>query len=41
MEFWKDNKENDDCFGAKKYVNWLVEREKVKPVIKNMNGVMC
>lgn len=41
MEFWKDNKENDDCFGAKKYVNWLVEREKVKPVIKNMSGVMC
>lgn len=41
MEFWKDNKENDDCFGAKKYVDWLVERERKNPVITKMNGVMC
>lgn len=24
MEFWKKNKENDDCFGGKKYVEWLL-----------------
>ncbi len=23
MEFWKENRENDDCFGGKKYVSWL------------------
>jgi len=23
MEFWKENKVDDDCFGAKKYINWL------------------
>ncbi len=23
MEFWKENKEDDDCFGGKKYLNWL------------------
>lgn len=25
MEFWKKNKDNDDCFGGKKYVEWLLE----------------
>jgi radical SAM protein with 4Fe4S-binding SPASM domain len=33
MEFWKDNKDNDDCFGGKKYVEWLldyVETNKIK-----------
>src|SRR5690606_39272517 len=25
MEFWKDNRPGDDCFGGKNYVNWLVE----------------
>lgn len=25
MEFWKDNREGDDCFGGKRYVTWLVE----------------
>ena len=24
MEFFKPNKINDDCFGAKKYVEWLI-----------------
>ena len=23
MEFWKNNNKSDDCYGAKKYVNWL------------------
>ena len=24
MEFWKDNKPDDECFGAKKYVDWVL-----------------
>ena len=27
MEFWKPNREGDDCFGAKKYVDWLINNE--------------
>lgn len=23
MEFWKENKEDDDCFGGKKYIEWI------------------
>lgn len=33
MEFWKDNRENDDCFGGKKYIEWLlnyVQENKIK-----------
>lgn len=30
MEFWKKNRENDDCFGGKKYVQWLLEENKEK-----------
>ena len=32
MEFWKKNRHNDDCFGGKRYVEWLleyVERNKI------------
>lgn len=25
MEFWKKNREGDDCFGGKKYVEWLLQ----------------
>lgn len=32
MEFWKDNRENDDCFGAKRYVEWLLENDSAEPV---------
>jgi len=28
MEFWKENRAEDDCFGASKYVNWLLKNEK-------------
>jgi sulfatase maturation enzyme AslB (radical SAM superfamily) len=24
MEFWKTNREGDDCFGGKRYVEWLI-----------------
>ena len=24
MEFWKKNREGDDCFGGKRYVDWLL-----------------
>lgn len=30
MEFWKENRKNDDCFGAKKYVTWLIQEVKDK-----------
>lgn len=26
MEFWKENREGDDCFGGKRYVEWLLSR---------------
>lgn len=41
MEFWKENRAGDDCFGAKKYVNWLTDRENRIPVISLAGGVMC
>lgn len=25
MEFWKKNRNNDDCFGGKRYIEWLVD----------------
>ncbi len=25
MEFWKKNRENDDCFGGKRYIDWLIK----------------
>lgn len=28
MEFWKKNRESDDCFGGKRYVEWLLEKTK-------------
>lgn len=28
MEFWKDNREGDDCFGGRRYVEWLMENGK-------------
>jgi len=28
MEFWKKNRDGDDCFGAKKFVKWVHENKK-------------
>lgn len=33
MEFWKNNNENDECFGAKRYVNWVVQNSKQTPTL--------
>lgn len=30
MEFWKDNREGDDCFGGKRYVEWLLNNPDTK-----------
>lgn len=33
MEFWKKNRKNDDCFGGKRYIEWLTkytEENKIK-----------
>ncbi len=27
MEFWKDNRPGDDCFGAKRFVEWVLAHE--------------
>lgn len=36
MEFWKDNRRGDDCFGAQKYVQWLMEnRERFSRYVVN------
>jgi len=32
MEFWKKNREGDDCFGGKKYVQWLLEQNKQEKI---------
>lgn len=26
MEFWKDNREGDDCFGGRRYIDWLLKK---------------
>lgn len=36
MEFWKDNRKNDDCFGGKKYIQWLIQENKMKTNSKNI-----
>lgn len=36
MEFWKDNRENDDCFGGKIYINWLLNNVDKDDFTKSM-----
>jgi radical SAM protein with 4Fe4S-binding SPASM domain len=31
MEFWKNNNKNDECYGAKRYVDWVKESSKLNP----------
>lgn len=40
MEFWKENRIDDDCFGAKRLVDNIVTREKTNPVLITQNSVM-
>lgn len=35
MEFWKKNREDDDCFGGKRYVDWLLEYAKNNNLLTN------
>lgn len=37
MEFWKDNKQDDDCFGGKKYVEWLLDYVDTNKIKKDEN----
>lgn len=30
MEFWKENRVGDDCFGAKSYVEWILTHQQMK-----------
>lgn len=40
MEFWKDNREGDDCFGASRFVKYIKDTELSNPVIKNNKTLM-
>ena len=33
MEFWKENRPGDDCFGAKRYVDWLMNNSQIKHLV--------
>lgn len=35
MEFWKQNRKDDDCFGGKKYVLWLLDYVKKNNIVFN------
>jgi hypothetical protein len=44
MEFWKNNNKNDDCYGAKKYVEWLqfsddttIQKIRINTTIENIS----
>lgn len=34
MEFWKKNRQGDDCFGARRYVEWLLQNESLDVISK-------
>ena len=40
MEFWKENRPGDDCFGAKKYVQWLIENEEKREGLLGENPIL-
>ncbi|MFK4132060.1 radical SAM protein [Pseudomonas luteola] len=40
MEFWKTNRKEDDCFGAKKYVKWLENKEMEEGILSDQTCVM-
>jgi len=41
MEFWKPNRENDDCFGGSNYVRWVLQNEhRIRKIIGNSSNVM-
>lgn len=35
MEFWKPNKGDDDCFGAKRYVEWVAGNKHLDSLVKD------
>lgn len=35
MEFWKENRANDECFGASRYARWVVEHLQNEPIYRN------
>ncbi|CAB5495813.1 hypothetical protein AZO1586R_319 [Bathymodiolus azoricus thioautotrophic gill symbiont] len=38
MEFWKNNNKDDDCYGAKKYVEWVKKHSTQEPTfIENIS----
>ena len=39
MEFWKENRDGDDCFGAKDLVRWLDRKDEVHQILSRENSV--
>lgn len=35
MEFWKENRDGDDCFGGKKYVDWI--QSNIQPISQHID----
>lgn len=40
MEFWKPNREGDECFGAKRYVTWLTKKEATEQALSHDKPMM-
>lgn len=40
MEFWKKNREKDDCFGGKKYVQWLLNNTSNEDALTKCKSIM-
>lgn len=41
MEFWKDNKSDDDCFGGLKFVRWVEENQSRISKFINGDSLLC
>lgn len=41
MEFWKENRDGDECFGAKRFVDWISSKEQKEPVVALSTPVMA
>lgn len=40
MEFWKENRAGDDCFGASRYVDWIAENKRISEIFSNDRFLM-
>lgn len=40
MEFWKENREGDDCFGAARYVEWIEQNKSIAEIFRKESFLM-